>query len=275
MTISETMATVTKEPALAKPSRRAAYMELTKLRISLMVLITFAAAGVISATGPINWVVFLSAIFGMLAISASGNAMNMYLERYTDFLMDRTRQRPLPAQKLSANEVALFTAVSFGVGAAILFMAVNWQTGLCGVVNWFLYVAVYTPLKTRTAWNTEVGAIAGALPVVMGCLAMSETVPLVGWAFFLLLVFWQFPHFMAIAWMYRHDYAKGGLKMLTVTDPTGRKAGRKAIVLSFATLLVSLLPVLTFGSLWHSILFSFGRRSVGLLVHPRFVPICS
>ncbi len=246
-------------PRLIEQSRTTAYMELTKLRISVMVLITFMVAGVIAAAAvgnAVNWTVLVCAMIGMLAISASGNAMNMYLERYTDFLMDRTRQRPLPAQRLTANEVALFVAISFGIGVAFLFTTVNWQTGVCGVATWILYVAIYTPMKTKTWLNTEVGAVAGALPILMGCLATTQTVPLVGWGFFLVLLFWQFPHFMAIAWMYRDDYEKGGMKMLTVVDPTGVRAGRKSIVMAVVTTLASLIPALTFSTSAHATVFS-------------------
>ncbi len=232
----------------ATGSRRAAYIELTKLRISVMVLVTFVTAGVLSAAAvgqPIEPWTLLFAVIGMLGVSASGNAMNMFVERYSDFFMDRTKGRPLPAQRLTANEVALFGAISFGVGISVLLAAVNWQTALCGAATWILYVLIYTPLKRITWLNTEVGAVAGALPVIMGCLALSGTVPTVGWAMFVVLLVWQFPHFMAIAWMYRDDYARGDLQMLTVVDPTGKRAGRKAIAMSIVLTLVSLWPVVT------------------------------
>lgn len=238
-------------------SRWSAYVELTKLRISVMVLVTFVVAAVLAgAGGPISLPVLLGASFGMLAIAASGNAMNMFVERYSDFLMKRTQTRPLPDQRLSATEVATFGAVSFGVGVAVLLAAVNWQIAVCGIANWVLYVFIYTPMKRWTSFNTEVGAIAGAMPVIMGCLATIEGVNLVGWSLFSVLVLWQFPHFMAIAWMYRQDYAAGGLKMLTVVDPTGKRAGRKAVVTAVLILLVSLIPILTFRTPVHGIVFA-------------------
>ena len=254
------METVTEERAIveiaSQESRWSAYVELTKLRISVMVLVTFVVAAVLAAGGSVSIPVLLCAMVGMLAIASSGNAMNMYLERYSDFLMKRTQTRPLPDQRLSSTEVATFGAVSFGVGIAFLLGAVNWQIALCGVANWILYVFIYTPLKVRTAFNTEVGAIAGAMPVIMGCLATIEGVNLVGWSLFAVLVLWQFPHFMAIAWMYRKDYAAGGLKMLTVVDPSGRKAGRKAVVTAAMILVASLIPVATFSTTLHGIVFA-------------------
>lgn len=248
----------------AKTSRVSAYMELTKLRISVMVLITFAVAAVLAwhvaathnassglAPIPFSIIALLGGSLGMLLIAASGNAMNMYLERYSDFLMPRTANRPLPAQKLSASEVAVFAAITFGVGTIVLLEMTNWQTAACGIANWILYSFIYTPLKTKHWSNTEVGAVAGAMPILMGSLATTETVGLIGWAFFGVLFFWQFPHFMAIAWKYRDQYRAGGLQMLTVTEPTGRAAGRKAIVTAVLLLIVSLIPVLSVRTWFH------------------------
>ncbi len=231
----------------SKSTRWSAYVELTKLRISIMVLVTFAVAAVLAAHAvgaPISLLQFCGALAGMLLIAASGNATNMYIERYTDFLMPRTAQRPLPAQKLSATEVATFAAITFSVGTVVLLQLVNWQTAACGVANWILYSFIYTPLKRKHWSNTEVGAVAGAMPILMGSLAMTESVSLIGWSFFAVLFFWQFPHFMAIAWKYRDQYRAGGLQMLTVTEPTGRAAGRKSIVTAVLLIVSSLIPVL-------------------------------
>ncbi len=231
----------------AQRSRIQAYVELTKLRISVMVLLTFACAAVLEALvvgvtlGPAT---LLCGLIGMLAIASSGNSMNMYVERYTDYLMPRTAGRPLPAKELTSTEVALFGAVSLGVGLAFLFAGVNWQTGVLGILNWILYVLIYTPLKRVTPLNTEVGAIAGAMPVLLGSLATTQSVSLLGWSFFGVLFLWQFPHFYAIAWKYRDQYKLGGLKMLTVTEPTGRMAGIKSVVAGVMLVAVSLLPLL-------------------------------
>ena len=155
--------------------------------------------------------------------------------------MPRTAKRPLPAKELTTAEVATFGAVTFGIAVAFLFGGVNWQTGVCGVASWILYVLIYTPLKRYTHYNTEIGAVAGALPVIMGSLATTGSVGLVGWSLFGVLFLWQFPHFFAIAWMYRDQYKAGGLKMLTNTEPTGRMAGIKSVVGCVALIIVSLL----------------------------------
>ena len=252
------MATISKATSVQtvqRPSTFAAYLELTKPRISSMVLITVVVAAVIGSPTWPGLVVVLNAAIAIALIAASGNAFNMYFERYTDFLMPRTAERPLPAQRLSSTQVAAFGAICFGAGFAFMATAINLQTTLCGVGTWMLYVLIYTPLKTKTHLNTEVGAIAGAMPILMGCLATSGTINAVGWMFFAVLLCWQFPHFMAIAWMYRDHYKSAGLKMLTVTEPSGAAAGRKAVIYSIATWLVSLLPIITFGSTLVSISF--------------------
>lgn len=233
-----------------------AYAELTKIKISVMVLFTFCVTGVLAAGLSVNLLTLFYATIGMLLIASSGNAMNMYLERYTDFLMPRTSGRPLPSQKLDAVEVALFASVCFGVSVGIFLTLVNWQTAVCGIATWVLYVCVYTPLKTKTALNTEVGAIPGAMPILMGALATTGTVDFISFAFFLVLLIWQFPHFMSIAWLYRDQYRKGGLKMITVTDPSGKSAGRKAVGLCVLMIVLSLLPALALATTIHSILFS-------------------
>lgn len=264
------MSVLTTDQKISTPEkawRVKAYVELTKLRISVMVLFTFAAAAVLAAhaaTVGIGFGTMFAALVGMLMIASSGNAMNMYVERYSDFLMLRTAQRPLPAQRLSATEVATFAAITFGIGVAFLFAAVNWQTAVCGIANWILYVFIYTPLKRTTHLNTEIGAVAGAMPIIMGSLAATETVGLIGWAFFGVLFLWQFPHFMAIAWKYRDQYRLGGLKMVTVTEPTGIAAGRKAVITGVLLLAVSLLPVLCLRTSTHVWIFSVIAVLLGL-----------
>ena len=134
-----------------------------------MVLFTFVVAGMLAAGLDFQPLTLIYATIGMFLIAGSGNAMNMYLERYTDFLMPRTAGRPLPANRLGATEVVLFAAISFGVSVGIFLALVNWQTALCGVLTWILYVCIYTPLKTKTIYNTEIGALPGAMAHFDGC----------------------------------------------------------------------------------------------------------
>jgi heme o synthase len=245
-------------------ARVRAFHELTKPRIATMVLLTIAAAAVVAAGGAPGVFAVLNVALGMFFVAASGNATNMYLERYTDFLMPRTAGRPLPDQRLKASEVAGFAAITLGIGLGFLLATTRPAVFLVAAGTWLLYVLVYTPLKTRTVWNTEVGAIAGALPVLAGSLAGGSTLSVADWSFFALLVGWQFPHFMAIAWLYRDDYAAGGLKMITVVEPTGRAAGRKAIAWALFTLVISLGPLLTFRGGWLSAAFAVSAVLLGI-----------
>ena len=244
--------------------RLPAYVELTKMRISIMVVLTFIVAAIISQPIFISPGILFWGTLGCLLICFSGNAMNMFVERKTDSLMPRTAGRPLPAAKLTSAEVLIFGALTFIISTAIFWFFVNWQTALCAAVNWIVYVVIYTPLKRKTWFNTEIGAVAGALPVIMGALATSETVPLIAWAFFGVLVFWQFPHFMAIAWKYRHEYEAGGLQMLTVVDPSGKRAGFKAVLTCVLLIVCSLLPVFEVRAIFQVILLVVVAFIVGV-----------
>lgn len=201
------------------------YVELTKPRITTMVLITVAVAAYVASPFETSLTRLLHVILGTFCIAASGSAFNQYIERFTDFMMKRTASRPLPANHLSAKEVSIFGAITLGFGLSYLLLQVNLLTAFLGLLTWVLYVIFYTPMKVRTSWNTFVGAISGALPILMGAAGATNSINLQSWLFFAVLFFWQFPHFMAIAWLYRHDYKKSNLVMLTVTEPTGRSAG--------------------------------------------------
>ena len=245
-------------------TRWPAYVELTKMRISVMVVLTFVVAAIISQPIFIDFGALFWGCLGCLLICFSGNAMNMYVERKTDSLMPRTAGRPLPAAKLTSLEVLVFGAATFVLSSLIFWYFVNWQTAVCAAVNWICYVVIYTPMKKKTWFNTEVGSVAGALPVIMGALATTASVPLIAWAFFGVLVFWQFPHFMAIAWKYRHEYEAGGLQMLTVVDPSGKRAGTKSVLTCALLILVSLVPAFQVRTLWQAVLLVVISLIVGL-----------
>ena len=216
------------------------FVELTKPRITVMVLITVGIAGYVAAPGQATVPQIINAIIGTLFIAASGAASNMYVERYTDFLMSRTAKRPLPAHKLTSNEVAIFGAITLGAGISFLFLQVSILAAILGLTTWVLYVLVYTPMKVKTWTNTIVGAIAGAMPILIGAAATINFLNFQSWMFFGVLFFWQFPHFMAIAWMFRKDYEKSNLVMLTVTDKSGRQSGWLAVGTAIAMYFVCL-----------------------------------
>ncbi len=229
---------------VAIPSLSSSYAELTKPRITAMVMLTTLVGFVMASPGPMPAAPLLAALLGTGLVSAGASALNMVLERRTDALMERTRRRPLPAGRLRAVE-----AVTFGLGLTSSGLAVlAWQAGplAAGVAlaTWASYLFLYTPLKTRTSLSTIVGACPGALPPVIGWAASRGTLDPGAFVLFAILFLWQLPHFLAIAWLYRDDYARGGLPMLPVLDPAGRITGRQAVANSLALLLVSLTPAL-------------------------------
>jgi protoheme IX farnesyltransferase len=204
------------------------YLELTKPKIAILELVTIAVSAWLASGGRLSLEV-VHALAGTALVAASASALNQWLEKSSDARMRRTANRPLPAGRLSDGEVFGFALATGLTGLVWLAMFVGGPTAALGLAAWFLYVAIYTPLKRLTPWNTAVGAVAGALPVAIGWSAAGGawSATLVG---LVALVFlWQFPHFMAIAWMYRREYEAAGLKMLPVVDPTGRRAGRQAV----------------------------------------------
>ena len=227
-------------------AKAADYIELTKPRIAVLTLVIVAIVSYVASWGSPHLLTTLHALFGTLMIASSASALNHFLERRSDLLMDRTANRPLPAGRLSNVEVLLFATATVTIGVLYLGLLVNWLTAVWGISTWVVYVWIYTPLKSRTTLNTLVGAIAGALPVLIGWSASGGSLDVWtdprGVALFLVLFLWQFPHFMAIAWIYRKQYARAGLKMLTVVDPSGLRAGVQAVLAALGLLLVSFVP---------------------------------
>jgi protoheme IX farnesyltransferase len=192
--------------------------------------------------GPVDAAALASALVGTGLVAAGASALNMLLERRTDGLMHRTQNRPLPAGRLRPTEALAWGAVLTISGIAFL----AWRSGplaaLVALLTWASYLFLYTPLKTRTSLSTVVGALPGALPPVIGWAAARGRVDAGAFVLFAILFLWQIPHFLAIAWIYRDDYARGGLPMLPVLDPDGRITGRQAVANSLALLVVSLTP---------------------------------
>jgi protoheme IX farnesyltransferase len=226
-------------------SRVADYVELTKPKIAMMVLVTVAVAAFVAGWGPPSGWLLLHTLVGTALVAASASAFNQWLERDTDALMARTADRPLPAGRLSGSQVLAFGFVTIVLGIVYLAASVSLLTAALGLLTWALYVVIYTPLKRLTPANTAVGAVAGALPVLMGWTAVGVPLDLRGWSLFLIVFLWQFPHFMAIAWIYRRDYDGAGLKMLSTVDPSGFRAGAQAIVAALVLVPVSVVPCLT------------------------------
>lgn len=208
----------------SKLARVQDFAELTKLRISILVAMTVATAICVAMSVPDGWLI-LNASLATALVAASASVFNQIIERHSDRKMDRTANRSLPAGRVSPGEAMTFGLGLLGLGTLYLWLSANWQAAALGLLTWLLYVGVYTPLKRVTVWNTFVGALPGAMPVLMGWTATGESFDLRAWSLFALLFFWQFPHFMAIAWRCREQYQTADLRMVTVTDPTGRSAG--------------------------------------------------
>jgi protoheme IX farnesyltransferase len=217
-------------------------LELTKPKIAVLELVTVAVAACVARwNSPDAWAL-VHALVGTALVAASASAWNQWIERDRDALMERTADRPLPGARLSTLEVTLFATVTGLAGLVYLALAVNLLTASLGLASWVLYVCIYTPLKSRTPLNTVVGAIAGGLPILMGWAAVEGPMGLAAATLFLIVFLWQFPHFMAIAWIYRRQYADAGMQMLPVVDPSGRRAGAQALFSALALVPVSLLP---------------------------------
>ncbi|WP_406693755.1 heme o synthase [Singulisphaera sp. Ch08] len=222
--------------------RLAAYATLAKLRVATLVLATVAAGFVLGARGSSHPSTLLLTLLGTGMVASGASAWNQYLERSRDRLMKRTAGRPLPSGRLTPRAAALFGTLIALAGVAILVAATNLIAAGLALLTFVLYVCVYTPLKPLTTLNTAVGAIPGALPPVIGWAAATGQLGIEAFALFLIVFLWQFPHFLAIAWIYREDYARGGHKMLPVVDPHGVITGRQAASYALALVPAGLLP---------------------------------
>ena len=226
--------------------RCGAFLELGKIRLSALNIFAVIAGCWIAypVSAPPPWLITLPTALGTFLVAIGSSALNMYFERHLDPQMDRTKGRPLPEGRLTAGEVRLFGYANVAIGLTLLAVTTNWlATSLCAAI-FVLYVFVYTPLKRMTSLNTLVGALPGALPVVVGYTAISGRINAPAIVLFLIVFFWQIPHFLAIAWRYREDYARSGMQMLPVVDPDGRSTTLQMLVYGSGLVVVSLTPYL-------------------------------
>ncbi len=236
-------------------------LELTKPGITGLVLVTTAVGFYLGASASFDLPLLLHALLGTALLAGGTNALNQYAEREADAQMKRTRERPLPAGRLRPSVALAFaTAISLA-GAVHLAVAVNPLTATLGAAALITYVFVYTPLKRRTSLCTIVGAVPGAIPPLMGWAAARGELDVLAWVLFGIVFFWQLPHFLAIAWLYRQDYARAGFPMLPVLDPTGSRTARQILLYTVALVLVSLLTTVL--GLTGAIYF-FGALTLGL-----------
>ncbi len=220
----------------------AVYADLVKARLTTLVLLTTLVGFYAGFDGPMNYLLMFHALFGTALVASGAAALNQLLEREYDARMRRTAGRPLPSGRLQPVTVMLFGGVCALVGTVYLALLVNPLTSVLGAISLVSYLFIYTPLKRLTWWNTAVGAIPGALPPLMGWAAARGELSPGGWALFAILAFWQLPHFFAIAWIYKDEYAKAGFKMLPGVDPDGSRTAQQAVSHTLGLLVVSLAP---------------------------------
>ncbi len=236
-------AEIDERKSISARERLAAFVELTKPRIALLLVLTSAAGFYLgSISGAFDWVLFANSMIAITLLAFGVATLNQYWERNLDQLMKRTETRPLPTKKIASTEALIFGVSQCVIAEIYLAIAVNTLTAILGLVVIVGYVLVYTPLKTRTSASTAIGALPGALPPLMGWTAVANEISVAAWALFAMQFLWQFPHFLAIAWMYRDEYANAGILMLPVVEPSGRITARQIVFFTIMLVPVSLAP---------------------------------
>jgi protoheme IX farnesyltransferase len=236
------------------------YVELAKPRIVLMVLVTAFVGFYVGSERVPNYLRLLGMLFGTALAAAGTLALNQFVERDTDAMMDRTRHRPIPDGRLMPREACWFGILLTAAGLAYLALAVNLISAWVTALITLSYLLLYTPMKRRSSLCVLVGAVPGALPPVIGWVAARGSVELDAWVLFAIMFLWQVPHTLAIARLYREDYAKAGIQFLPVVDPDGASTNRQVISHCAALLAVSLLPTLLglAGPVYFLVAFSLG-----------------
>jgi protoheme IX farnesyltransferase len=257
-------------PAVEK-SWPAVFADLVKARLTTLVLLTTLVGFYAGWSGPMNFVLMFNTLAGTALVAAGAAALNQLLESEYDAKMRRTQSRPLPSGRLQPATVAIFGGVSSVAGLVYLALGVNLLTSVLGAITLVSYLFIYTPLKRMTWLNTAIGAVPGAFPPLMGWTAARGELSGEGWALFAILAFWQIPHFFAIAWIYRDEYAKAGFVMLPNVDAGGRRTAQQTVSHALALVTASLAPfalkmagpvylaaalVLGAGFLWCAVQFS-------------------
>ncbi|MCG8405799.1 MAG: heme o synthase [Phycisphaerales bacterium] len=228
---------------LGDKRRLADYVELAKFRLSLLVLVVTAVGYCLGAESAIQVMGLFHVVLGTALVAFAANALNQYLERDLDRLMRRTADRPIPSGRMQPVEALAFGIVSAAAGFVYLTILVNFLAGILAVVTLLLYIVVYTPLKRRTSLNTLAGAVPGAIPPMIGWVAARGRLDTTAWILFAILFVWQLPHFFAIAWMYREDYARAGYRMISLVDSNGAAIARQTVFFTVVLLGVSLTPL--------------------------------
>ena len=234
--------------------------ELVKARLSLLTVATAMAGFALGVQEAWSWLLLAATLVGTALSAAGAAALNQWWERDLDAQMKRTRERPLPAGRMSVSDALLVGVVLSVSGVLCLALFANLLAASLALVTIIFYIFVYTPLKRITSLNTIIGAVPGALPPLIGWTAARGSINAEGLTLFAILFLWQMPHFLAIAWLYRTDYAQAGFKMLSENDETGAVTGRQAFIYALALLAVSLLPSVFFD---YSAIYFYGALLLG------------
>ena len=264
--------------ALTQSSARSRdFVALAKPRLNLLVVASTLVGYAMAPGEPLGFFAVCGLLLGTGLVAGGASAFNQVFERDLDALMRRTRTRPLPDQRLQPQEGLLFGSAVTIAGLLLIVAASNLLAAAVALATLLSYAAIYTPLKRRTSFATVIGAIPGALPPIIGWAAVEGALPIQPWILFGIMFLWQLPHFLAIAWMYREDYARAGFPMLPVIEPDGRSTGRQSVLYAAALVPLSLAPslmkmsgaiyfagalVLGLGFLWLTVRFA-RTRSVG------------
>lgn len=221
-----------------------AYIELTKPRITVFILMSTAIGFLCGAHAGVHWnlLTVLHTMIGTALIASGTAALNQWYEREADAKMNRTKARPIPSGRVSAAHALWFGLGIAAIGFVELSLGANLLTGMLGLFTMVSYLCMYTPMKRRSPVSTTIGAIPGAMPPLIGYAAAAGTLTAEAWVLYAILFLWQFPHFYAIAWMYRDDYARAGIQMLPVVEPDGESTARRIWLFSLALIPVSILP---------------------------------
>ncbi len=225
-------------------SRGSDFLALTKPRLNFLVLLTTAAAYRLGVQEGTSALTMMHTLVGTALVAGGASALNQVWERESDKLMRRTRMRPLPDARLEPAHARFFGWTLSLLGLIELAVFVNVLSSAVALLTLASYVWFYTPLKFRTSLSTIVGALPGALPAVIGWSAATNSLSLEGWVLFGIVFMWQMPHFLAIAWMYRDEYARAGIQLLPVIQPDGRSTGRQAVLYTAGLIPISLMPTL-------------------------------
>jgi protoheme IX farnesyltransferase len=218
------------------------YLALTKPRLNSLVVVTSAGGYYLGASSAQTFLPMAGAAVGTALVAGGAAVLNQVYERETDALMQRTRLRPLPDRRVTPDEARTFGTLLAAGGIVLLSVSANALAALLALATLVVYLTIYTPMKRRSPLATLIGAVPGALPPLIGWAAATGTVSLGGWSLFAIVFLWQIPHFMAIAWLYRDDYARAGFPMLPVVEPDGRRTGRQAVLYAAALVPISVAP---------------------------------